>query len=365
MKMNHFFSKITHNLPAKIISISLAIILYLSNQMLTLETKNFAIPVTVKETGEMVITNTIPQTVQVSLKSNEENISNIVSSDISLQLDTSQYLESGKYEIPLDLITSSNLVSMEPLQIEVMQKTISVYLQKRIGKWVSLVPDYIGECEHGYQVSKVSFVPENVYVSGPELNIKSISDIKADKINLTNKSMSFNTETFIHNFSNVLNIEQPEKIMAWIEIEPVYQTKVFSDIIVQSENLIDTLEVVGELPKVSIELYGKQLDIESYKSSLINVFVDFSEITEEGEYEMPLRIFVSQRFETKSLSPSKIPVQIQVVQKEVEESTDSKEPSDENIVDTSTITEDKNTLPTEDKNTDTSNATIEKGIISE
>lgn len=332
MKMNEFWLKTTHNLPAKIISVSLAIILYLSNQMISLETKNFAIPITVKETGSMVITNTLPQTVQVSIKSNEENISDIVASDVSLQLDTSQYLESGKYEIPLDLITSSNLVSIDPLQIELMQKSITVYLQKRIGKWVPLIPDYIGECAYGFQVTNISFEPESVYVSGSELSIKSISNIKADKIILTNKNMSFKTEAFIHNFSNALKIEQPQEILVSIEIKPIYQTQVFSDIVVQSENLMDTLEIVGELPKVSIELYGTQLDIESYKSSLINVFVDFSEITEAGEYEMPMRIFVSQRFETKNLTPSMISVKLQEVQNEVDEVSDSKKESTKGIV---------------------------------
>jgi len=283
MKISTFWEKFTHNLAAKILSLALAILLYLSNQMLSLETKKFAIPITIQETGAMIIKNTVPKAIQVRLRSTPDNITSIDDSDIKIQLDTRQYLKSGKYDIPLDLITAPELVNLDPLEIEITPKTIPVYLEKRVANWFSLSPVY---------------------------TIQAISDIKADKIILTDKNRSFTTEAFIQNYSKDLNIEIPQKITATITIVPVYKTQIFSNISVQPVDLDPNLEIIDDFPLITIELYGTQLDIESYKSSLIDIQADLSQITEPGNYEVPFRVFLSNRFDMKSINPVKISVTV-------------------------------------------------------
>ena len=310
MKISTFWEKFTHNLAAKILSLALAILLYLSNQMLSLETKKFAIPITIQETGAMIIKNTVPKAVQVRLRSTPDNITSIDDSDIKIQLDTRQYLKSGKYDIPLDLITAPELVNLDPLEIEITPKTIPVYLEKRVANWFSLSPVYTGECAHGYMVSDISFDPKMVRVSGAADSIQAISDIKADKIILTDKNRSFTTEAFIQNYSKDLNIEIPQKITATITIVPVYKTQIFSNISVQPVDLDPNLEIIDDFPLITIELYGTQLDIESYKSSLIDIQADLSQITEPGNYEVPFRVFLSNRFDMKSINPVKISVTV-------------------------------------------------------
>jgi YbbR domain-containing protein len=308
MKISNILTNITNNLPAKILSLALAILLYLSNQMLSLETKKFAIPITVQETGAMVIKNTLPKAVQVRIKSTPENVTSIDDSDIKIQLDTRQYFDSGKYDISLDLITAPGLVNLDPLEIEITPKTLSVYLEKRVGNWLPLAPVYTGECAHGYKVSEISFEPQTVHVSGAADSLQAISAIKADKITLTDKNRSFTTDAYIQNFSNAVNIEIPNKITANVTIVPVYETQIFSNITVQPVGLNPYLKIEENLPLISIELYGTLLDIESYKSSLIDIQADFSQITKAGEYEVPLRVFISSRFDMKSINPVNIKV---------------------------------------------------------
>lgn len=323
MKISNLLARIKHNFPAKVLSLTLAILLYLSNQMLSLETKDLAIPISIQETGEMVITNTIPQAVQVEVRSNSENVSTILQSDISLQLDTTQYFKSGKYEIPLDLILSPDLVTIKPLEIDINPKTITVYLERRVAKWIPLVPDYTGDCAHGYEISDIQFTPAEVRVSGSEINLDSISSLKADKITLTNKKESFTTETYIQNFSNALTIETPKTIMATVSINEIYETKTFYNIPIQTGILKENLKITNELPAVSIALYGTQLDLESYKSSLINVHAVLSQINEVGEYDIPLRVFVSQRFELKDIDISKIHIVVESIETTTEKIDDN------------------------------------------
>ncbi|HZK19727.1 MAG TPA: CdaR family protein [Treponemataceae bacterium] len=310
MKLTSLWSKITNNLPAKILSIALALLLYLSHQMLSLETKKFAIPISMQETGDMVITNLIPEAIQVRLRSTSANVSSILPSDIQIQLDTRHYFNAGKYTIPLQVIVSPKLIVMDTLEIEISPKSIPVYLEKRVAKWVELTPVFTGECADGYTVSKVRFEPEMVQISGASASIDMVETLHVDKIILTDKQHSFQSEALVRNFSNAIDVSLPEEIIVSVTIDPIYKSHVFNNIRVQTTGLSQTLVLGNTLPAISVELYGTKHDLESYKPALIDVQADFSYIVEAGKYEVPLRVFLPNRFEMKNVEPAKVSVVI-------------------------------------------------------
>ena len=91
MSLKNTLKIITDNWFIKIICLIIAILLYSTYQSISIDTKNFSIPLTVYSDRNLVPANTIERSVQISVKTSPDNISILQQNDFKAYLDLDQY----------------------------------------------------------------------------------------------------------------------------------------------------------------------------------------------------------------------------------------------------------------------------------
>ena len=96
--------------------------------------------------------------------------------------------------------------------------------------------------------------------------------------------------------------------------------RIFEEIPIEIINLNNSLEIKDELPVVMIKLSGTMPVLENYILSKHAVQLNLREVTEPGEYELPLRYVLPANLQLIEKSDEEITV---TVIKKLEEKTDA------------------------------------------
>lgn len=313
MTFKHFTDKVFENWPSKVICFFLAILLYFSYQIVSLDTKSISVPLTVTTNGKLVSSGTVPRSVRITFKGSPENINQISENDIVAYLDTDSLSESGNYKLPVQLDLSSNLMIMDPLEIEVKPQDIQIQLEEKIFEYVNIIPTYIGDVEKGYEVVDCTFDPVAVKVTGPKSLVQATKTLASDGILLNGKNSTFAQEVKIKNNIARLSIDTNSTFFATVVIQPKTTTKVYSELSIDTLYLPEKFKIISSLPKVSIELEGAELILETYVPGSSFIQADFSGITESGIYEVPLRVFLPSDLSIKSMNITTVQVELEDV----------------------------------------------------
>jgi YbbR domain-containing protein len=194
---------LAENWPAKVLSVALAIMLFVFNQMSTLTTRTLSVPLTVETGYTMVPGSTYPRTVRVRLRGEDEGIKLITDSDIEAYVDFSRYETEGLYRAPVQVRKKGSALAIEPLEITVNPLEISVNLDRRINKTLSLSASIRGNPAPGFDMISHSISPGEIVVSGPSGVLGSITEIKTEPIDIEGRS---------GDFSIIVNIANPNPL---------------------------------------------------------------------------------------------------------------------------------------------------------
>ncbi|MCL2128622.1 MAG: CdaR family protein, partial [Treponema sp.] len=103
MNVNKLIIKITENWPAKVLSVALAIILFVFHRMNTLTTRPISVPLAIETGSTMTPASSYPQSVRVNLRGEDDDIKSIADSDIEAYVDFSRYESEGLYRAPVQI----------------------------------------------------------------------------------------------------------------------------------------------------------------------------------------------------------------------------------------------------------------------
>src|SRR6056297_2212650 len=122
LQLNKFFERIMHNWPIKILSIAAAVLLFLFNQMATLEERFLSIPLEIRTAEQFIPAENYPRTVRVTLRGQSEDINLVLEDDINVYADFSEYEEEGRYTVPIRVFKGGSLSHIEPLELQVVRR---------------------------------------------------------------------------------------------------------------------------------------------------------------------------------------------------------------------------------------------------
>lgn len=334
MTFKQFTDTVFENWPSKVICFFLAILLYFSYQIVSLDTKSISVPLTVTTGGKLVSSGTVPRSVRITLKGSPANINQISENDIVAYLDTDSLSESGTYKLPVQLDLSSNLMIMDPLEIEVKPQDIQMQLEEKVFEYVKIIPTYIGDVAEGYEVVDCTFDPIAVQVTGPKSLVEATKTLASDGIKLEGKNSTFAEEVKIKNSITRLSIDTNSKFFATVVIQPKIATKIYSELSIDTLYLPETFRILSSLPKVTIELSGAELILKEYVPNSSFIQADFSGINESGIYEVPLRVFLPSDLSIKTMNITTVQVELEeipVIEEDGEETENSGEKTEESI----------------------------------
>ena len=129
MNYKKLLTKLAANWPAKMISVALALILFVFYRMNTLSTHSFSVQLKEPETS-LVLVKIEPKSIKVNIRGEDYIINSVADSDIEPYIDLSEYMESGKYNVPVKILRKGSALGVEPLEITVYPLEVTVDLEQ-------------------------------------------------------------------------------------------------------------------------------------------------------------------------------------------------------------------------------------------
>jgi hypothetical protein len=325
-------ARAVENWPAKVLSIALAIILFIFHRMSVLEDRFFSVPLNIELNGSLVPAGSYPHMIRISLRGDASGILPILEDDIEAYVDMTKYTEPGTYRAPVQVRKQGTALGVDSLEINVDPIEINLELDQKISKNVPLNPIYQGYLEQGYELVNYTLNPSQVVVDGPQGLMSNISGLSTEAIELGGRSEDFTVSVRVLNRDPLLVIRGDgvtefrgfiisSVIERSIDTIPIVLQGLSADLIVVSQDNFATgsaLEGVDGTPdddtlviaQGSVRLGGGQNKLENFVPPARFLKVDASGITEPGTYTLPVIADESPDFTLIRTDPPDVTVEV-------------------------------------------------------
>jgi len=310
MKRKRVFEKIMEKWPAKVICFGIALVLYLVHITSLLDRKTYTVPLKIVADGGMYPMSDYPEYVRITVRSTAENIAETLQSDFTATIDLTKYEKEGSFSIPVSVHLSPKLLLMDPFEIKLNPESVSMRLEEKTLKYVSIVPSLSGEVQHGYAVTKTSVEPATVEITGPRRAVDETKQVYTSAIDVASLTSSKSFEASLQNINSLLAIHPAKSYTVRIEVTEEPLVKKFTDVPVYLLFLQESLEADGESPKISFDVAGTVPMLEDYDLSEGAVYADCSAIDKAGTYDLPVHITLPSYFQIENQSAETVSVAI-------------------------------------------------------
>jgi YbbR domain-containing protein len=315
--VKRFLAGITEQWPVKVLSVVVAIILFVFHRMGDLQERFISVPLKLELSGGLVPSIPYPRNIRVTLRGDANSIFPVAESDIEAYLDLSAYREPGIYKAPVQIRKKGTALEVVSIEIGVDPAEISVELDVKTSKTVPVVPDFQGTTpENGFELVDYVLEPNRMVIDGPLHMIGSVVELNTDSVDLRNRTMDFTLQ---------LQVVSPDPLIT-IRGDGITEFRAFvgESIMIRSfDNLPIGITGMGEGLHAEIEpakgtarLEGVQRIIESFEPPENFLSVDLSGIEHAGIYTLPVRAVLSEDFMLLDQTPLETVVRINPLREE-------------------------------------------------
>jgi hypothetical protein len=312
-------TKITENWHVKVLSIALALILFVFHRMSLLEDRFFSVPLHIVTNESMVPASSYPRMVRLTVRGEANSIYPILEDDIVAYLDLNRHTMAGIYRAPVQIRKQGTALGVEPLEISVDPPEVSLELDQKISKYVPLTPSFQGYPESGYEMVSYTLTPAQVVVDGPQRLMDGLSELSTDFIELGGRSDDFTAVVRIMNRDPLLLVRGDGTTEFRGLIRNLILIRSFENLPIRLRGLREDLITTVTPGTASIRIEGPQSGIESYAPGADILYLDCSAITEPGLYTLPVHAAIPNSFTLIRSEPAFVPVRIDALNAEVEE----------------------------------------------
>ncbi|GHT98301.1 hypothetical protein FACS1894142_4460 [Spirochaetia bacterium] len=332
MNGRKMLTRAVENWPPKVLSIALAIILFIFHRMSVLEDRFFSVPLNIELNGSLVPAGSYPRMIRVSLRGDASSILPILEDDIEAYVDMTKHTEPGSYRAPVQVRKQGTALGIDSLEINVDPMEINLELDQKISKYVPLNPIYQGYLEQGYELVSYTLSPNQVVVDGPQGLMSNISALPTEAIELGGRSEDFTLSVRVLNRDPLLVIRgdgvtefrgiiASSVIMRSFDAVPIVLQGLSADLIVLSQDDFgagSALEGADGRPdddtlviaRGSIRLEGGQNRLENFVLPTRFLRLDASGIGEPGTYTLPVMVDVPPDFTLIRADPPDVTVEV-------------------------------------------------------
>lgn len=319
------FEKISHNWPIKILSITAAVLLFLFNQMATLEERFLSIPLEVIVADQYIPAESAPKTVRVTLRGQSEEVNLVLEDDIEVYADFSEYTTEGNYTVPIKVVKQGSLAHIDPLELQVEPRQLSLRIEKKLSKSVRVKPLLVGYPAKGFELSQYFLTPSSVEVDGVKSTVEKLDSVETEPIDLSGRTEDFTIR---------VRLKKPGQFSSF----PGGNTVEFFGI-VQENTILKTVEnidlialdLAGDLAVSDLQqngvlnVQGPQLLLEKLDREDFMLTVDCSEIDRPGSYTLPVNPDVPQGILVLKYTPTTVEIEVNRMDADSREQAAAKE----------------------------------------
>ena len=289
MNSRKLFARAVENWPAKVLSLGVAIILFVFHRMSTLEDRFFSVPLKIESTSSLMPSSSYPRMIKVALRGEANSIYPIQDNDIEVFVDMGKFNVPGVYTVPVQWRKKGTALGVEPLQITVDPMEITLSLDNKISKIVPLTASLQGQVQSGYTMTSYSLNPAQVVIDGPAELLWSVTEAFTEPIDLDGRRSDFTTTVNILNRDPLMIIRGSGTSEFHGIISQIVAVRNISGVPITITGLGDGLTGELETKVGSIHLEGEtQSVLDNFDPSPDFLTVDCSGINKPGTYVLKI-----------------------------------------------------------------------------
>lgn len=211
------FSWLTKNWTLKLISLALALLLWVFIMGERRVEVGYRVPLEIQNMPDgLMVANEMPSVIDVRISGPRTLLAKISANDISILVDLTD-LQPGlttfkRLEERLNLPNGLRVTRLSPSFVDVKLERVK---QKRVPVEVKLV----GEPLEGYRVDRVSASPARVLVEGAESEIKGVSRVATEEIDLSGVDAGFSVIVQLDYRGNYTSLKENKTTEVQVEIQ--------------------------------------------------------------------------------------------------------------------------------------------------
>jgi len=305
-----YLETISANWPAKVLSIGVAIVLFMFHRMSALEERFFSVPLRVETNGQMVPASAYPRMVRVTLRGEANSIFPILEEDIETYIDLSRYRSEGVFKAPVQIRKKGTALAVDPLEIHVEPLEIAMAVEPKLSRTIPVTPSFRGYLEPGYEMGSYAIEPAQLEVSGPASAIEKMTDLTTDFIELSGRKEDFSASVKIINRNSLVSVRGNGTVEFSAAIQQSIMLKTYDHLPIVISGLRDGFIARPQINFGSVRLQGSQNDLEAYLPDASLLSLDCSDIRDDGMYLLPLIVSAPQNMAVIRYDPVEVPVEI-------------------------------------------------------
>jgi YbbR domain-containing protein len=210
--------------------------------------------------------------------------------DIEAQLDLARYSEPGLYKGPVQILRKGIAAETEILEIIANPPEITLEMDTKTSRQITLSPVFRGYLETGFELVSYVLEPNYAVIEGPQKLVQLLSELKTDFIDLEGRNVDFSAQVRVVNPNQLFDIRGNGTALFRGFVKETIIINTFENLPVNVKGLAGNLEAVLEPYFASVKVQGVQSKLEGNSEKMLSLYVDCSNITGTGFYELPLLV---------------------------------------------------------------------------
>ncbi|PLX69666.1 MAG: hypothetical protein C0603_01675 [Denitrovibrio sp.] len=295
-----------NNLHLKIISVLIAVILWLSLVTGEFQEISLYVPVKLSNIPEGFVAVTDEHLINIHAKGPKALISEEKFTDVNIEIDVSK-MKPGY---------TNSIINIEDIKIppgiqvvDIQPAAIEIIVDSLILKSMKVAPTFIGEPALGYKVGSVNVYPENVQVKAAKSKIDAQTTVETLPVNLSDKRDPITYSIGMKPYEGIQEY-LPQQVEVFVVFKEDIQNKSFKTLDVAPAGLTKGLQAkIDDTISVTVSGRVDLLEDDFIRSELFPT-VDLDTIRTKGKYLRKVRINDSRLLKVLKIEPAKVRVEV-------------------------------------------------------
>ncbi|MDR1239837.1 MAG: hypothetical protein LBK27_06965 [Treponema sp.] len=303
LNLDKLLARVAENWLAKVLSIALAIILFVFHRMSSLEDRFFFVPLNVEVNATLTPASPYARMIRVSLRGEATSIYPILEDDIEAYIDLKKYEVPGSYRAPVQIRKLGTALEVDPLEISVDPIEISLELDQKISKYVPITANLGGSLQAGYDLISYTLIPAQVVVDGPLSLLGTITGLSTEYIDLDDRNGDFSLTVNILNRDPLLVIRGNGSAEFHGFVRRTVPVRNFTDLPISVKGLAGDLAGAADVKTGSVRLEGVQNELDLFTPPPGFLYLDASGLAGPGAFTLPVQADLPEGFKLLRQEP--------------------------------------------------------------
>ncbi|MDR2375426.1 MAG: hypothetical protein LBD96_03200 [Treponema sp.] len=309
---------VAENWVPKVLSIALALTIFMFHRINTLETRFFSSLLILELPSHLCPSSSYVRMIRITLRGDANNIQPIQDDDVEAYIDLSSYESPGTYHVPINIRKKGTAMEVEPLEISVNPVTINIDLDYKQNKYVPLTANIEGTPEPGFDLVSHTLSPAQVVLEGPGGLLENVLELYTDLINLNGRNADFSVTVPILNPDPLLTIRGNATTEFKGFVHSRIDVRNFGNIPITLLNLDPALRAEPDFRTGTVRLEGSRGNLDAFSPPSGFLTVDCSVITQAGRYTLPVKAALPPSLSLVRTDPGELGITVTAVEVETE-----------------------------------------------